>query len=68
MDEATSAKLEDIRNHPERHYHNFFGLQACCMVNGALSAMLMDAHPELGRNGGQKCDVTSGPCSCGAWH
>lgn len=19
-------------------------------------------------NGGQRCDTTSGPCSCGAWH
>jgi len=38
------------------------------MVDGALDSQLMDAHPALGCNGGQKCDVTDGPCSCGAWH
>ena len=24
--------------------------------------------PKRGKNGGVACDVTSGPCSCGAWH
>lgn len=60
--------LKDIKEHPESHAHEFTGLTECCMVNGALSLALMDAHPKLGENGGQKCDVTSGPCSCGAWH
>lgn len=68
MESKTQEKLRDIREHPERHRHDFFALQSCCMVDGALSALLMDAHPALGRNGGQKCDVTEGPCSCGAWH
>lgn len=68
MDENVKVKLKDIQERPERHHHDFFDLQACCVVNGSFDPLLMEAHPALGRNGGQKCDVTSGPCSCGAWH
>jgi hypothetical protein len=63
--------LRDLREHPERHRHDFEGLQRCCFVNGALDLSLMEAHErlvDLGTNGGRRCDVTSGPCSCGAWH
>lgn len=63
--------LDDIRKHPDRHRHDFEGLQRCCFVDGAIDTLLMDAHSAnapLGRNGGVACDVTSGPCACGAWH
>lgn len=63
--------LEDIRTHPEQHRHTFAELQLCCLVGGALDLSLVDAHSEyidLGTNGGVRCDVISGPCSCGAWH
>lgn len=63
-----TTKLAEIKEHPELHRHDFWELQDCCIVNGALDSLLMEAHPELGRSGGQKCDVTSGPCSCGGWH
>lgn len=62
------TKLEEIKSNPDRHKHSWEDLQACCMFNGSFDPTLMDAHPELGRNGGQKCDVVDGPCSCGAWH
>lgn len=29
--------------------------------------VVLDDAP-YGYNGGQRCDVRSGPCSCGAWH
>jgi hypothetical protein len=64
-------RLEDIKKNPSKHKHDFNGLLACCMVNGAIDALLMEAHEEyvnLGKNGGRRCDVRSGPCSCGAWH
>ena len=61
-------RLQDIKQNPKNHKHDHSGLVACCMVDGALDFQLMDAHPALGFNGGQKCDVTEGPCSCGAWH
>jgi hypothetical protein len=62
-------KLKDIREHPERHRHDFDALAACCVVDGALDMRLMDAHEGLsGHNGGSRCDVSRGPCSCGAWH
>jgi hypothetical protein len=71
VNEKVTEKLADIKEHPERHRHDFAALQQCCFVNGALDMRLMDAHEEhasLGSNGGRRCDVTSGPCSCGAWH
>lgn len=64
-------KLEDIKKHPENHRHDFAGLQACCMVDDAVDLKLIEAHEvfaPLGSNGWRRCDVTSGPCSCGAWH
>ena len=35
---------------------------------GALDLSALDKLPAVGYNGGVKCDVTKGPCSCGAWH
>jgi len=55
--QTNDEKLKHIRDHPEQHYHDFGGLTACCTVDGALVLQLMDAHPSLGSNGGQKCDV-----------
>ena len=69
--QRVEEKLRDIREHPELHRHTFEGLQRCCMIDGALDGRVMEAHSDLvnlGTNGGQRCDVTSGPCSCGAWH
>ncbi len=36
--------------------------------DGAIDLSKIDSAPAVGYNGGRKCDVTSGPCSCGAWH
>lgn len=68
---TVAERLADVREHPERHLHDFEGLQSCCLVDGAISLQLMDAHAahiDLGRNGGTRCDVIEGPCACGAWH
>lgn len=65
------AKLKEIKTHPERHRHTFEELQRCCFQDGALDMQLMGAHEmhaAVGTNGGRSCDVTSGPCACGAWH
>lgn len=65
------ARIRDIRDNPRKHQHTFEGLQQCCMFGGALDTSLVQAHEEycsLGSNAGVRCDVTSGPCSCGAWH
>lgn len=35
---------------------------------GTIDISTLDNAPAVGYNGGLKCDVTSGPCSCGAWH
>ena len=64
-------KLKDIKEHPERHRHDFGGLHACCTIDGVVDLSLMDAHSQhvdMGTNGGTRCDVTEGPCACGAWH
>lgn len=59
-------RLKDIKDNPEKHRHDYTGLIACCMHNGAIDTMIMDAHEGLMGRG--KCDVSSGPCACGAWH
>ena len=64
-------RIADIKEHPERHRHDFTALQQCCMQDGALNLAIMDAHQlyaSLGTNGGVRCDVTEGPCACGGWH
>jgi len=64
-------RVEDIKQHPEKHRHDFAGLQRCCFIDGALDMMVMEAHSQhapTGSNGSSKCDVTSGPCACGAYH
>lgn len=64
-------KLKHIQEHPELHKHNFGELQQCSVVDGAIDLSLIDAHSQyvrMGTNGGQRCDVTSGPCACGSWH
>jgi len=62
--------LKEIQEHPERHRHDFDALQDCCFIDGAIDLGVMQAHENvnLGMNGGIRCDVTSGPCACGAWH
>ncbi|MCC6934209.1 MAG: hypothetical protein IT406_00735 [Candidatus Yanofskybacteria bacterium] len=37
--------------------------------SGAIdAAKLEELEGRFGFNGGRGCDVSSGPCSCGAWH
>lgn len=38
------------------------------IVNGAIDLSRIDHAPKYGLNGNRWCDVTEGPCSCGAWH
>lgn len=66
-------KLRSIRQEPEKHKHDFDALSSCCWDPhlGALDLGLMEEHSKgapLGRNGGVACDVSRGPCACGAWH
>lgn len=71
MDKTIETVLQDIIDNPEQHRHTFLGLNDCCMINGSLMLSLIDAHGDcidLGINGGESCDVTEGPCACGAWH
>ena len=68
---AYADRVKDIKDHPEKHRHDFAGLTRCCFHDGALDLALQQAHSDhapQGRNGGQLCDVSRGPCSCGAWH
>ena len=63
--------VEDIKQHPEKHHHDFVGLERRCLIEGAMDLRVMEAHSKYaptGSNGLSKCDVTSGPCACGGWH
>jgi len=65
--ETLKEKLKDIRENPSRHRHDFEGLHACAMINGYLHLEVIEAHEGL--NGpSRRCDVSKGPCACGAWH
>ena len=65
-------KLQDIKDHPWLHRHESLNeLTQCCIIDGVVDMSLFDAHSKrasMGTNGGRKCDVRRGPCSCGAWH
>ncbi len=67
-----AEKLADIKNNPDKHKHpDMNTLNRCCFMKGALDLMLIDAHSRYASqdmNGGRRCDVSRGPCSCGAWH
>jgi len=47
---------------------DFNSLIGSSMKDGAIDLSEMDRAPKYGLNGSQWCDVTEGPCSCGAWH
>ena len=72
--------IAEIKEYPERHMHlDLNALTACStfsyrdgdQVIMAIDTLVFEAHSQfaaIGYNGGLACDVTSGPCSCGAWH
>ena len=62
--------LADIKKNPDKHRHDYSGLMRCCMVDGAMDLSLVEAHEGLveGEFRTSRCDVTKGPCACGAWH
>jgi len=64
-------RLTHIERNPELHKHSYIDLVSCCIINSIVISELFTAHlkyVQLGINGNIKCDVTSGPCNCGAWH
>lgn len=69
---TTDERIKDIRENPDRHRHRTFDqLVSCSTENGAVNLAVFQAHETYaphGTNGGTNCDVSSGPCSCGAWH
>ena len=56
------------KEEPGKKTRTFEDLMREAMVDGAIDLSIIDNAPAVGYNGGRKCDVTSGPCSCGAWH
>lgn len=36
--------------------------------SGGIDSLALDSHRTGRENGGIACDVTRGPCRCGAWH
>lgn len=67
-------RLEDIKQNPDKHRrHTFVELEACCFVGGSSRLLLLrvahSQHAPVRINvDGSRCDVVSGPCSCGATH
>jgi hypothetical protein len=68
MPRTAESVLKDIKEHPENHRHDFIALSACCTINGAFDMRLMEAHEGTVNGQSRRCDVSRGPCACGAWH
>jgi hypothetical protein len=62
------SRLKDIKEHPEKHQHDYEALMRCCQIGGMTILELMDAHQGTSDPDRPKCDTNSGPCACGAWH
>jgi hypothetical protein len=43
-------------------------LSAIMRKDKNISLKDLDNMPAIAYNGGKKCDVLTGPCSCGGWH
>jgi hypothetical protein len=62
-------RIADIKRHPDQHRHTFEELIKCCSVNGSIDTGLLGIHQQFASCGKtSRCDVTEGPCACGAWH
>lgn len=63
------ANINDFSKKKKTETRTFNELINMCIdENGVLDLSEVDNLPAVGYNGGVKCDVTKGPCSCGAWH
>lgn len=61
--------MKSVGGRPDNLDRSFEELVASATTeDGAIDLAALDDAPAVGYNGGVKCDVTSGPCSCGAWH
>jgi hypothetical protein len=53
----------------ERRDGSFEGLMRHAATKNGIDLRKLEAQEgRYGTNGGRGCDVSSGPCSCGAWH
>ena len=61
--------MKSLDARPDNLERSFEDLVALATTeDGAIDLSVFANAPAVGYNGGVKCDVTSGPCSCGAWH
>lgn len=64
---AAQARLQHVQDNPDAHRHDFAGLYACSTVDGVLDTSIIEAHEGLA-GPTHRCDVSKGPCACGATH
>jgi len=43
-DKQLMNKIDDIKQNPDRHLHDYGGLFECCLHDGTLNSQLLDAH------------------------
>ena len=46
-DEWKAKKIKDIKEHPEKHIHDFPKLQMCCWWEGTFDLEIMEMHKEI---------------------
>jgi len=67
LDDEHASTKEDLRTEVGPRFED---VVAYAMTrDGTVDlAKMQELEGRFGSNGGQGCDVRSGPCSCGAWH
>lgn len=68
--EVQAERIQDIRQHPERHRHTFDELIVCAKgpAGFGIDAIVVDGHEGTVGMPTSKCDIISGLCACGATH
>lgn len=60
-------KVEEIKSKKKKTFQEL--IEECMNDEGVINLSKMEElEGSCGSNGGKGCDVTEGPCNCGAWH
>ena len=61
---------ENIVDFPQKQFAEDYNdvIELGLQPDGTVMLHMLDEAPAVAINGGHKCDVIDGPCSCGAWH
>lgn len=69
LNEGIRRIKESERGHPQKGERDFLdSVREATTEDGSIDLLELDSHRTGRVNGGIACDVTRGPCRCGAFH